>query len=53
MKFKVGYTEQSKGWTASVSVEGEDDKEVMSKAKELSLEAQRESQRMTLNKIRG
>ena len=53
MKFKVGYTEQSKAWTANVTVEGEDEEAVKLKAKELAYEAQQVSQRMTLQKIRG
>lgn len=53
MKFKVGYTEQSKGWTASIAVEGDNEQEVKDKAKQLSLECQKHSQLMTLQKIRG
>lgn len=53
MKFKVGYTEQAKAWTASVTVEGEDEELVKTTAIKLADEAKRVSKRLTFEKIRG
>ena len=51
-RYKVSFTEQSKAWTAAVSVEG-DTADVLEEALELTKKAKKQSGLLTLDKIRG